>query len=198
MNPVGSALFLRSDRVNLRAWLDFRGNQEVRRAVDALSNSAFTTQTDEELENEIGKDLLVEPLHVEVDRAERNVVEVPVTIEDPFGRGPIKRMGLRALKRIPFSGNPELWQLMPSSYGTQLPHGQITGDNLIVGVDLQDSEADRAPACLEQQIATVNVYLHRQAADIAAFNDSLPSRIRPQLQQRRALLAKASDLLNRL
>jgi hypothetical protein len=87
---------------------------------------------------------------------------------------------------------------MPSSYGPQIPHGQITRDHLIVGADLQENEADRAPAYLEQQIATVKFYLDHQAADIAAFNDSLPNRIRPELRQRRARLAKASDLLNRL
>jgi hypothetical protein len=198
MNPVGSLLFLRADRTSLRVWLDFRGNQEIRKAVDALADSVFGTQTDDELAIKIGKDLAVPQIRLEIERAERDVAETRMTVEDPFGRGSTQRAGLRAVKRIPFTGDPELWHLHPSAYTSQLPQGRISGGYLIVGVELQENEVDGAPAYLDRQIAAVRLYLDNQAADIASFNDSLPSRIRPLLQQRRIRLAKAADLLKRL
>ncbi len=198
MQPVGSHLFVRPDRASLHMWLEAYARQEIAKAVDALPDGAFGTRTNEELAIQIAGDLAVAPLVVAWDHAEREVTEHTIREQDSFGRGMMQRKGLRGVKKYSYTGPSVLWQLLPSTYSSNLPQAQISGQFLIIGVEMNEQEANQAPAFLDAQVGSIKVYLERQGSDLAAFNSSLPNRIHPYIQERRARLNKAAELLKRL
>jgi hypothetical protein len=197
MSYVGDLLFYRRDRVDLDAVLRHRGETKVRELVDGLSESAVANHTDEQLTQEVYKAAQLTPLSVDFDRATAAVTEVPLETNSAFGQR-VRVKGLRATKTIPFTGDANLWHLLTNPHDMNPPHGSVSRQNVVIGINVREHEGDQASAYISDTVTRIKTYLGRQAEQIDAFNKTLPVRIKPILQQRRSRLNSAADLLKKL
>ena len=197
MSYLGDLLFVRRDRVDLDTALRHRGDVRVRELVDRIPTSAFESQTDEQIAQEVYKDASMKPLNVAFDQAKAAVEDVLLDVTNVFGeRARVK--GLRATKTIPFAGSAELWQFQTNPFDLNPPHGSVCGQTVIIGIDVREQESEQAKTYINDTIAKMKTYLERQSAQIAAYNHALPTKIMPVIQQRRARMSSASDLLKKL
>jgi hypothetical protein len=192
-------LFYRRDQVDLDAVLRHQADQ-LRSAVDALPDTTFAEKSDADIAAQVATSVAFRPLEVNFEAAVADVREVQVEVHDRFGfeRGPIKVAGLRATKTIPFKGNPELWTLRTNPYNMNPPRGEVRGQTLVIGIDVPAQQVDEASRYIEDTLNSIPEYLDRQRAQIEAHNASLANRALPTIQQRRARLSQAADLLRKL
>lgn len=197
MSYVGDLLFFRRDGVDLDAVLRHRADVKVREWVDAIPESAFANQTDEQLTQEVYKKANLMPLDVAFDKATAGVAEVSFETNNIFGdRARVK--GLRATKSIPFAGEPDLWHLLTNPHDMNPPHGSVNGQTVVIGMDVREQEGEQAKAHINDTIARIKTYLDRQAAQLDTFNKGVSARIKTVVHQRRARLGNAADLLKKL
>jgi hypothetical protein len=197
MAVLGDLLFHRRDGVDLDTKLRHQGDAGIRKLVEQLPESDFTTASDDTLTARIVSEATIHPLQVSLDAGEPHVEAVTMRVRTMFG-DQIQVKGLRATKSFPFTGDRTLWYLRTNSYDFNPPHGTIDQRNLVLGIEVQEHEGDQAAAHIENSIRVIKEWLQRQEAQIAAFNASLPARVLPLVQQRRGRLGRATDLLKRL
>ncbi len=194
---LGDLLFYRRDEVALDDALRHRGEQIVRNAVDGLLDKAFSTQTDDALTENVARELSIEPLKVSFDQGRAEVKEITLEVRNVFGdHAQVK--GLRATKTFQFTGDSQLWHLRPNPYDLNPPHGEIVGHTLVLGMEVREHEGEQAAGYIKDAISSIQKYLQTQEAQIRSFNSSLPTRVLPLVQARRARLGKAADLLKKL
>jgi hypothetical protein len=197
MAVVGDILFYRQDQIDLDTVLRNQGNAGVRKLVEKLPDSAFAKHSDDELVAQVFAKAHIAPLTLALEAAKTKVQEVTVDTRNIFGDfAQVK--GLSATKEIPFTGEEDLWHLRPSSFDLNPPRGEVGGKTIVVGIEVTEDQSDQAVAYVADTIKKIQENIERQNVQIKPFNDSLPSLIHPVVQQRRARLGKAADLLKKL
>jgi hypothetical protein len=197
MAVLGGLLFFRRDGVDLDHMLRHQGDAVIRGLIERLPDADFDSRSDEELVVQITASTRVQPLEVAFDKATADVKEVTLDINDMFGdRARVK--GLRATKKIPFTGDRNLWELRTNPYDTNPPRGEVMGQAVVIGMEVPEHEAGQAASYIDDTIARMKEYLERQRTQIAAFNASLPARVPAHIHRRRSSRGKAAELLKKL
>ncbi len=199
MAVLGDLLFYRRDQVDLDTALRAQAEQ-LRGKVDALPDRIFRERTDQEITQELAVSEAIEPLTLDFTQAKAAVSEVEVEVEDQFGfrRGPVRIAGLRVTKTIPFTGDPELWGLRTNPYNHNPPRGEVRDGSLIIGIEVSAQQPDEAKRYIDGTIGALPEWLGRSRAQVEAHNARIASMVMLFVQQRRARLAQASDLLKKL
>jgi hypothetical protein len=99
--------------------------------------------------------------------------------------------GMEYQLTIPFTGEPELFYLSPSSSNSMPPTGTIILRKLIVrvaGAGLDGAETGRL---LEKIISDVELYLTWQRADATPFNARIRDAVRNRIEERRKTLLES-------
>jgi hypothetical protein len=121
-----------------------------------------------------------EPAPVQVDVSHEHFTRA---ISDPST--PTYIDGYRVTVRIPFTGDPEIFELQPSAYTLNPPRGAVRGNELTQTIEYpHDRPADIAGAAraLANSVAT---YLRSAHGDIATFNAGLEAQARGAIETRR-------------
>lgn len=199
MAVLGDLLFYRRDQVDLDTALRAQAEQ-LRGKVDALPDRIFRERNDQEITQELAVSEAIEPLTLDFTHAKAAVSEVEVEVEDQFGfrRGLVRVAGFRVTKTVPFTGDPELWKLRTNPYHHNPPRGEVRGRSLIIGIEVPAQQTDEAERYIDRTIGALPEWLGRSRAQVEAHNARIASLVMPFVQQRRARLAQASDLLKKL
>jgi hypothetical protein len=173
---------------------------KTRAMVDQIADRVFDSQSDEEIIAKIVAEARFDPLVVNFEGAVANVEETTLEVRDSFGweRGTVPVPAFRVTKAIPFTGDAGIWRLMTGQWSSSMPHGEVRGDKLIVGIVVRTQQADEAKAYLDRTIEQIGKYVPRQKAQIDAYNESLPGLVRPLVELRRNRRGAAAELLGKL
>lgn len=197
MAVLGDLLFHRkNDRADLDTVLRHQ-TAILREKVDALPEALFASKTDDELAAVVAKSERIEPLEVDFSSAKADVVETQVEVHDHFD-GMVRVAGLRATKSIPFKGDAELWRLKTYPSSLNGIFGKVSGQKLIIGIEVRASQGDEAKRHIDDTIASLAEPLEQQRVLVEAHNNQIAANAIPHIQQRRARLSQASDLLKKL
>lgn len=198
MAVIGDLLFWSGrGRPDLSDILRHNLQHEVAAKVDRLPASDFETKTDEELTAHVTEECKAEPLGLRLGEADADVQNTQVTVRDYF-HDTARVPGMRVTKIVPFDGEAVFFKATPNSWDTNPPRGEVRGQNLIVGMEVRESESEAAVQYIEQTLASVQEYIDRQQRQIEEHNQQLPGVAAKAIQRRRASLGKASDLAARL
>jgi hypothetical protein len=129
---------------------------------------------------------LIEPREIEVDRV------------DPHWGQHYRRKMLEFRFEIPFSGDPGLFRLQPSTYTMNPPRGRIEGQTLVAVFQRDDRNAEAIRGEFNSLISTVKQYVGWQKAQIDQWNQSLPESVRQQIVARRDKLVADKQLITGL
>jgi uncharacterized coiled-coil protein SlyX len=197
MSVIGDLLFWSGRGADLDTHLRHVLQNVVAAEVDRVPASDFSSKSDDEIVAALVEKLKGEPIELKREEAEPDVVEKSVYVQDVFG-GTATVPGLRIAKIVPFAGEAGLFKLTPNQWDTNPPHGEVRGNNLIVGMEVRASDDEQAIQYIDQTLAKVQIYIDRQKAQLDAYNGQLPDVIRPTVERRRATLGKASSVADRL
>jgi hypothetical protein len=198
MGVLGEPLFYRRDQVDLDAVLRHNGAQ-LRDVVDRIPEREFSSKTDGQIAAEIAEQQKITPLEIHLDQATPHVEETRVEVRNDFHFGRNASVaGLKATKAIPFTGDSQLWALRTNPFDLNPPRAVVQGGRLIIGIEVPAQQADEAKRYIDDAIARLPQYLEWQRAQIEGYNKGLASQAMPWIQQRRARLCQADDLLKKL
>jgi hypothetical protein len=197
MSVLGDLLFFPRNGTDLDSLLRRQRDQVVPDIVARLPQSDFQTGSDEVLLQKVIERAEIRPLEVAFDNPEANVEEITLVVQDVFGER-ARVPGLKATKTFRFLGDGQIWHLRPNSYDMNPPRGTVTGNSIVIGVEVRVHEVEQAASYIDGEVAKIKEYLGRQDAQIESFNQSLSSHILPQLGKRRIHLKSAEYLLKKI
>jgi hypothetical protein len=198
MAVIGELLFYpRRQGPTLSDKLNATQSQGMQREVDNLKPDAFQNETDEKLANRIFEKCVVTPLSLNLSESKGDVVEITYKGKNSWDEY-VEEKGMKVTKTIPFEGEKALFELQPDTYDLNPPRGEIRGNILIIGMEVPDSQTEKAARYIEDTVAAVVEYIERQSHAISKHNAALPNLANARIAERRARLTKASDLADRL
>ena len=151
----------------------------------------------------------IEPLELYEDRMQLEQSETQVDVTGSPGRdwgfpersGPLLVPGTQAKISIPFTGDPELWKLRPSTFRTTLPFGDVSapradnaGTLVLTLTKPHDMPQEGFKSDLDRLLNNIRFYVDNQRKDIETFNRDLPNQVRAAVNARRERLRKHEGL----
>ncbi|SPU72287.1 Uncharacterised protein [Brucella suis] len=113
MSVIGDVLFMRSDGGDVGDVVR-HVERELANHVDGYDQHRFDSQTDEDVVRALVRELSIEPITLDYDGAQKNVVETRISVRDHF-EGTVEVPGLRVSKTFPFTGDEGLWKWGPDN-----------------------------------------------------------------------------------
>lgn len=112
--------------------------------------------------------------------------------------GPLVLTGTIVDLVVPFTGDPALFKVRPSSWSTVLPIAEIRSGTLVIKISGKDLDAVKVKTDLGRQLDLIEEYLVSQRSDTSKFNNDLRDNVRQQLEVRRKKLLADQNLVTDL
>lgn len=94
---------------------------------------------------------------------------------------------------VPFDGDPEVFQIQPTTFTLSPPIAQLRGNNLIVEIQGTDLQAEQVKSSINRTISEIKGYLETLRRDASGLNSQLPQLAQGAIERRRdKLLANQS------
>ncbi|MGE0756803.1 MAG: hypothetical protein AB7O38_07275 [Pirellulaceae bacterium] len=184
--------------------------QKMKSYVGDLAPERVNAATDDELVAHIVAEYRIEPLNLHTDRAEAEHAETQVDVRHHFNRAVFDRSrpclikGNEITVHVPFTGDPQLPLLAPSTFNMNPPRGSIRkrGDqggaivmSLALPADVDETQFNR---WIAEQLNGLRQHSEWSRRDVEAFNEKLEPQARAVVVARRAQLEKQGSLLKKL
>jgi hypothetical protein len=195
MAVIGDILFMRVDHAAVSDVIRHVEGQ-LAAQVNEYDQRRFDTEADEQVVENLARNLRVEPLHVDFEQGEKKVEEVQVTIRDHFS-GQAQVPGYRVTKTFAFTGDDDLWTIGTGQWSSMMPYGEVHRGSITIGMEVRTNDTDTAVKHITSTIEDIKGYLERQRGQLETFNSSLPDKLLPLVQARRSRRGQAQSLLDR-
>jgi len=183
---------------NNRLFDVFQGQlKTIQKEVDNISKEKFLKNSDDEIKDYILERMKIEPLEIHENKTERSdSSESRMDRKNPFG-DIIHAPSVQLTISIPFTGNPELWDYQPSSFGFSPPKGDVsvsTSDELQGVLNIQlayfqsEFHGDSVNKEIKAELASINSYISSQKRDIQKHKKELIIQIHNRVLSRRKRL----------
>ena len=184
--------------------------EKMRAYVGDLSAERMNAASDDEIVAYVVSEYRIEPLQVDTDRAEAEHAETQVDVRHDFARAvfdqsqPCLVKGNQITLFVPFTGDPQLPLLTPSTRNFNPPRGTVrkTGENsgvihmsLALPTDVDETQFNR---WIEEQLNGLKQHAEWSHRDIELYNNRLEPQVRAAVSARRAQLEKQGSLLKKL
>lgn len=182
----------------------------ARKFVDSLTPAQMNAATDDELVNHVVEGFRIVPLVIHGDRAEAEHKEAEVDVSRDFRYGvfdeyePCLAKGNQITVRIPFTGDPDLFKVHPSTFTPNRPCGRVrklgdaNGEVIITAVLPSADGAEAFNRAIAAEILQLQDWAGFSGTDVDQFNTALVQHAREFVAGRRAQLQKQGELLAKL
>lgn len=106
--------------------------------------------------------------------------------------------GTQVTLEVPFTGDPQMFKVRPSSFNSAPPHAEIRGQSVILVQSGTQLSAEQVQAEFDRAINDINQYLTWQRNDARGLNEQLPTLARQAIEQRRGKLLANQSLVSGL
>ena len=86
-------------------------------------------------------------------------------------RGPVYVTGTEVVVEVPFSGDPEMFKVRPSTSNMNPPRGDVRGNTITFRSWGENMNAQQVRSELDRWLADINQYLQWQRNSFKNFND---------------------------
>jgi hypothetical protein len=119
--------------------------------------------------------------------------------DDPFrmgyGRGPIHAIGTEVTLEVPFTGDPQMFSVSPSTSDSMPPSGKVKDNTLTFKCWSTTPNADQLKSEIDRWLSDVKRYLQWQHESFKGFNDVLGGTARAAIVRRREKLLANQNLV---
>ena len=198
MAVLGELLFVKGMRgPTLDDALRHHGRTTLAQTAENLREAEIKETSNEILIAKLVRESAIEPLALNLEAAQPGVKEVDFDYVNAWRERHTVR-GLRVTKAIPFSGDPQLWGLCPSSFDLNPPRGTVRGQSVVVGMDVPAEQNQQAVDWISEQVEKIQTYISRQKVQIDEYCALLAGQAGPLLEARRQRIRLAEDVLRKL
>lgn len=182
--------------------------QRIPELVNQVPKDQFLVSTDEQLVQHFISQLSVEPLTLHEDSAEMDQDETQVDVSGDRNRywstdfdGPRTIPGTEVTITIPYTGDPQLWNLKPNPCRLRFPIGHITphrgeqaGALIITITKPHDASQEQFRQERDKTLFDVRDHIRNQCGQVERFNNELPKHIQAAVDARRQRLQQHEEL----
>jgi hypothetical protein len=178
--------------------------KQIETEINGLDRNRILNVSIEDLCSYIEEKFRLETPTLHEDQAFADQNEGTVEIWDTwrFGRdrgdGPLRVTGTIVELTVPFTGDPQLFRVRPSTFTTTLPVANVQGSTLIFKVTGRDMNAGQVKDELNRQLKMVNEYLGWLRNGTVPFNASIRDYARGLIERRRQKLLADQSLVSAL
>lgn len=179
--------------------------QMVDQQVNSIGKDQFLATPDDDLVRFVVNALTMEPLAIFEDRMTSRSQEarVDVSLDSSrvfWGDGPRTVAGIEVVVNLPFTGDPRLWKISPSSvYLTPRPHGQPVDNGLQMVFEFpSDEPPERAKRRVDENLQYLREALKAQRQVLDQFHSQIPQIARNSIAGRRNRLTRNDGILQAL
>lgn len=179
---------------------------KIQDRVGAIPEAELFREQEGTLIELVRSDFVVVPLSIDEANLSMTREETKVDVSGDrsryfsMGDGPHYIAGIRVRISVPFTGDPILWKLKPSTctsvlpYGDVMPHhGQRDGSLDVVIEYPADMGPEEAKKRFDENMKTVRFYIENQRKQVEGENARLTETIRAAITSRKAKLQKHRD-----
>jgi hypothetical protein len=128
--------------------------------------------------------------------AQRDVSRDPQRMAYFVGNGrPVYVTGAEVIVEVPFSGDPQMFQVQPNTFNSAPPRGKVHGNTLTFRYWSDRPQTDQLKAALDSWLANVKQYLQWQRDGFKGFNEALARTARTAIMGRREKLLANQNLI---
>lgn len=175
--------------------------------VDSLPKDQFITSSDQELFDHFMSAMEIQPLQLHEDSSEMDQEELQIDVSRNRRRNPFPEResimipGVRVTISVPWTGEPQLWDMKPSQHYLNFPYGEIREPNSegigylnIVIEQPHDQEHEKIKEELDRNLDLIKDFIGFQKNEITQQNERLPKKIEVAIQNRRDRLNKQEGI----
>lgn len=198
MNREKELLFYQCD---LRGTLDYQ-LAKAREAIGLLTAQELDPLCEKDLWQRLEHEFVVKPLQID-----RNGIthDGPHEIEiEPrgdrdffYGEGH-KIKAIEVTFIVLFTGDPALFKCRPSTWSTNIPRGEVDGQECHLTIRDLQKDVKRVKQELNRQLQAIDEYISWQASDISAYNKKLRDEMTQAITKRRHEVAQTATFADEL
>jgi hypothetical protein len=176
--------------------------RSVKELVERVPRDQLLATSVDTLVEHIQAQLAVDPLQIHEDQLQMEDGETKIDVTGRFdygawGDGPVMTAGHRLRFYLPFSGDPQLWQLRPSSYTSMPPHGDVDHSRRILIIELTNTSntpSEWYQNEFKRVIDAIRQYVGWQHSMVTRYNDAIAPAAREAVERRKAEIEKLHGL----
>jgi len=174
--------------------------RRVPQVVASIQADQFLASPVEILVKHVADQVSIEPLEIYLDRIVQQHQEVNVDVAGSYDRGTDGMAsclipGIRVTVSIPFTGEPSLWDLQPSTSSTTPSFGNVVGNQLHIIIEQPlDLPVEPIKGELDNNLNQIRRELNYQKQQVVGFQQMLPTTIRAAINARKEGLGKRDKL----
>lgn len=174
--------------------------------VEAIPEADLFREEETSLIELVRNDFIVVPLTIDETNLSMTRDETKVDVSGDrsryfsMGEGPHYIAGIRVCISVPFTGDPILWKLKPSTWTSVFPYGDVRAQHgqrdgtLEVAIEYPaDMGPETAKHRFDENIKTVRFYIENQRKEVEGENARLTDIVRAAIASRKAKLQKHRD-----
>jgi hypothetical protein len=174
--------------------------------VEAVPEADLFSEEEASLIELVRNDFVIVPLTIDETNLSMTREETKVDVSGDrsryfsMGDGPHYIAGIRVRISVPFTGDPILWKLKPSTWTSVLPYGDVISRHgqrdgtLDVTIEYPaDMGPEEAKKRFDENMKTMRFYIENQRKQVEGENAKLNDTIRAAITSRRAKLQKHRD-----
>lgn len=174
--------------------------------VNAIPEKQLFDEDEAALIEIVSSDFVVVPLAIDEANLSMTREETKVDVSGDrsryfsMGDGPHYIAGIRVRISVPFTGDPILWKLKPSTWSSVFPYGDVMSQRgqrdgtLDVNIEYPaDVGPEEAKMRFDDNMKTVRFYIENQRKQVEGENARLADTIRVAISSRKAKLQKHRD-----
>jgi hypothetical protein len=172
---------------------------QAKRAVDQLPDAAVLEADHSELVQDLLEKVRVRPIDFRWDDMYQDKPkETDITVRD-FGFDEVlTARGTSLTVHVPFTGEPDLLGVQPTSFTLNPPRGSAKNSELLLTWEGRSGEPGQVKGWLDDLTKRINDYAEWSKRDIDVFNGKLHGLLGTWLQQRKAHLERNQQLASAL
>jgi len=178
--------------------------RRIRELVEAIPREQFLATSADTLCDHTVTQLSVDPLVLHEDQMTMEHGETKIDVTNRFEYGgsldgrPVMADGHLLKFFVPFSGDPDLWKLRPSTFSLNPPRGDIDSRRKLLTLSFANtSQSDQAwfKQQLEGALTSIRQSIATQSTQIQQYNASLPRAVQEAVSHRREQVSRLHGLV---
>ena len=172
----------------------------ARNAVDQLSQAAFEERDITEIAAELCDKYSMAPPTLDTDNitVKKRDIEIDVSHDRMryFGDGGphyVKGTGIDV--RVPFSGDPRMFKLKPTTWSMSVPRGRVEGNFVVFTISGTNLSTEKVRDEIDKRVAEIKKWLNYQSKGAREFSDELNRVVVQALEARKSKLNADNELI---
>ena len=173
--------------------------QEMLDEINSLDENRILNTSEEDLCNYFVKKYKVEVLQIDESQIQSDYGDAEIDVSHRWDYGRTQSVtGTSITFYIPFTGDPDLFKLQPSTYNWNPPSADVRDNEIEMIYDRTTSEATQIAGEFKSELENLKKYLEWVEGDVTSFNSSIRETASQGIKVRREKILRDRDLVEKI